>query len=106
MIKSQNKSFYSVFKDCLGIFVKFFSNVPDLGLTRSVTFRFSKTTALYTLYKYGFGFFVSMLPIRIEDPVPFLTSGSGMAKNPDPESGILNKHPGSYFQELNKNYLG
>jgi hypothetical protein len=29
-----------------------------------------------------------------------------MGKNPYPRSGICNKHPGSYFQELSNNYFG
>jgi hypothetical protein len=32
----------------------------------------------------------------------FFTLGSGMEKYPDPGSGIHNKHPGSYYQELSK----
>jgi hypothetical protein len=40
-------------------------------------------------------------------PSVFLTSGFGIrdGKNPDPGIGIRNKHPESYFQELNNNYL-
>jgi hypothetical protein len=53
----------------------------------------------------------AVLRIRIRDPVIFLPpwirdpdSGSGMGKNPDPGSGY--EHPGPYFLELRKNFLG
>ncbi len=39
----------------------------------------------------------SVMRIRIRDPMLFLIPGSGMGKNPDPGSGILDEHTGSYF---------
>jgi hypothetical protein len=53
-----------------------------------------------------YSFLQSVLLIRIWDPVPFFTPGSGMGKKIKIRIRIGDEHPGSYFRKLGNNFFG